>query len=139
MTISRRFLFTAVVFAAAAPGLAACDEVGQANGSDHRYAGIETDSENGEHPPPADLVGRTRCDATEAGRARATGGVLNRTSERSEYDIGVEFTAPDGRSATGHAHVSELRPGRPMEWVVIVDLESPAVTCEVVEVQRYAS
>jgi hypothetical protein len=139
---SHRFPVLVALLLIAAPMLAACGDAadGQADGSSHRYSGIDTDSENDTNPPPADLVGRSRCDTTDSGLARATGSVVNHSSKPSEYDIGVEFSTPDGRFATGHAHVSELGHGRTMEWVVVIDASPPAhFTCEVVEVQRYAS
>jgi hypothetical protein len=102
--------------------------------------GIETDSNNTDNPPPADINDDLSCATEQFMGPVARGTLTNHSSQLSGYMITVGFLDGAGtRVADGTAFVNSVQAGQTATW------EAPALnpnvqfeTCEVVSVERMA-
>lgn len=80
------------------------------------------------------------CETDEAGFMAATVRITNDSSERSNYDVTVSYTSPDGSEqyATGDAYAQALEPGQ-SRTEDAQSLEEPpgAFECEIKDVFRF--
>jgi hypothetical protein len=101
--------------------------------------GIETNSDNTEHPPPRD-VELERCFTDDVGDVAAEGTATNNTSETSSYTIEVAFDSGGRRITTGSAFLAGVAPGETATWQAITATDDPGdFTCRLRLVDRFAS
>lgn len=98
-----------------------------------------TNSGNSENPP-ADDVTVTECAADEVGWIKASGLIVNNSSEPSTYLVSVEFVAGEVRYAEGVFSSSAVAPGQQVEWEAsgVTDARD-GTTCSLTQVERFAS
>jgi hypothetical protein len=103
-------------------------------------AGPETDSNNTEHPPPADINGEPDCTTDPALGPVARGTLTNHSSELSGYMISVDFEDGAGtRVAEGTAFVNNVQPNQTANWEASsLEPDVQFETCEIVSVERLA-
>jgi hypothetical protein len=103
--------------------------------------GTKTLSDNGTHPPQAD-VSITGCSADALNQMQALVKVTNHSSGRSDYIIGVSFDSKDGKTQldTSSVLVNNLEPGQTTNQTgtTLTDVKG-AFKCRVTDVNRFAS
>ncbi len=104
--------------------------------------GTKTLSNNGTHPPQAD-VEITGCSADTLNQLQATVKVTNHSSGRSNYIIELAFESKDGKTQldTTTVLVNNLDSGQvtTQKGVTLTDAPKGAYTCKVTDVNRFAS
>jgi hypothetical protein len=104
--------------------------------------GTKTLSNNGSHPPQAD-VQVTHCNTDTLGDLQALLKVTNHSSGRSNYIITVAFTSKSGKTQldTATSIVNDLEAGQisNQKGVTVTSAPVGGFTCKVTEVNRFAS
>ena len=104
-------------------------------------AGTKTLSNNGSHPPQADVT-LTGCSADSLGYLQALVKVTNNSSGRSNYLIDVAFESKDGATQldTTSAMVNNLNSGQSSNQTAgSLTKAAGSFTCKVTDVNRIAS
>jgi len=102
-------------------------------------SGVDTESGNTEHPPPADVAITTCAPDPDVGWILAAGTITNHTSKASTYFVQVEFVDANGiRYAEGITSSSTVAPGQAVEWEASGLTEARAGgKCKLISVDRY--
>lgn len=136
-------ILVVLIIAASAGGSSDSGDDDTASGDDGTPSGIETNSGNEENAPPDDIDDGWKCEVDSLGQVQATGTLTNHSSETSSYSITVSFNekGTNTRFGDGTAFVNSVRAGEKATWEAITFDEPPAAgfTCEITEVDRYAS
>jgi hypothetical protein len=125
-----------IIVAAVAGGSSSSNKTNAASNG-----GTKTLSNNGTHPPQAD-VAITGCSADSLGDLQAAVKVTNHSSGRSNYVIEIAFDSKDGKTQldTTAVLVNNLDPGQSSNQTgTTVTAAKGLYTCKVTDVNRFAS